>query len=493
MGFQAGISLTPPIPTPSFGFTASGVLPATITSDLGIGAGAPLPLSFTMNIAETNPCLAVTMGSDAPGAPTVINIGSGVITASYATFVAAPSGCVVAGTTIAPGFAIGFNGTFVGVAITFSATLTVNPFNFSGTASVAGFTVGPFAMQNAYVSVTIGSSFALTFSGGIAIGSNQVSISGSISSSGDFNLTGSANVTLGGFSLAMTVHAQKETYAFPSFPFYTPPPITFVAVSASATLSLFGSTLSIEGSFTPAPGGGVDASLVGSLDVSPGGYNLGNLNFTFQYSPQSQLLSASGSVTLGGIFSGNLSGTFYHAGSTTGFNLSMAASFSLGSVISGSGTLSVGNCTGSCTTTGAISATIGGSITWNGQTYSFGPTSVSPNFSFSFTSSGSVNLQSGVIDTGLVRYNAYFAGNYYLAVSSSSPYLSVSAGFQAQVQASGGTVKTHCTGNWDPTTWHCDTYVAWGAWTEIASVGVSMNTNGTFSASYGGVTYQVRI
>ena len=491
MGFQAGISLSPPIPTPSFGFTASGVLPASITNDLGIGAGAPLPLSFTMNIAETSPCLAVSMGSDAPGAPTVIDIGSGVITASYATFVAAPSGCVVAGTTIAPGFAVGFNGTFLGTAITFNATLTVNPFNFSGTASVTGFSVGPFTMQNAFVSVTIGSSFSLSFSGGIAIGSNEISISGSISPT-NLDLTGSATVNFGGFSLAMTVHAAKQTITFPSFWGFSPPPITEVVVNASATMSILGSTLAIQGAFTGAPGGGVEVSLIGSLDVSPGGYNLGNLNFTFQVSPQSQTLSASGSVNLGGILAGNLSGTFYHAGSTVGFNLSMAASFSLGA-ISGSGTFSVGNCTGSCTTTGPISATIGGSITWNGQTYSYGPTTVSPNFSFSFTSTGSVNLQSGVVDTGLVRYNAYFAGNYYLSVSSSSPYLAVSAGFRAQIQASGGTVQTHCTGNWDPTTWHCDTYVQWGGWTEIASVGVSMDTNGAFSATYGGVTYQVRV
>ena len=489
IGIQAGVSLTPPVPTPSFGFTASGVLPSSITNDLGIGTGAAVPLSFTMNISDVNPCLAVAIGSDAPGAPSVINIGSGVITASYATFVAAPDGCTVAGTTISPGFAIGFNGTFVGVAVTFNASLTINPFSFTGTASVSGFSVGPFTLQNAYVSVTIGSSFSLVFSGGIQIGgpSNQVSVSGTISSNGAFNLTGTANITLAGFTMSVNVNAVKYDFSFFGVT------VSGVSVTASASVSLLGSTVSIEGSFGPAPGGGVQSTLMGSANFSPDGFNLGSVNFTLSLSPQQQLFSASASVDLGGLFTGQISGTLNHVDNTVGFNFSLATSFSLGPLVAISGTLDIGNCSGACTTTTALGASISGSVTWDGHTYSFSAVAVNPSWSFNFTATGSINAQSGVIDTGLVEYSASFRGNYYVAISSSSPYVSLSSGFDAEIQARGGSLQTSCSGDWNPATWHCSTYVAWGGWSNLISVGASVNTAGQFSATYLGHTYTVSL
>ena len=489
-GIQAGVTLVAPIPLPSFGLTASGSLPATITSDLGIGTGQDVPLSFTMNISATNPCLAVAIGNPAPNAPSVVDIGNGVLTASYATFVAAPSGCSVAGTTISPGFAIGFHGSFVGVAVTFDAVLTVNPFTFTGSATVEGFSAGPFTLQNASVSVTIGSSFSLTFSGGIQIlgPSNQVQVEGSINSSGDINLTGTANVTLSGFSMSMYVHAETIDLSFFGFGHFK-----YVAVTANASLNVLGSTVSISGYFGPASGGGVEATLQGNASFNPGGYNLGNLNFALTLSPQQQSLTVSGNVDLGGVFQGSISGALSAVNGSVGFNLSVAASFQLGSQVAVSGTLSIGNCSGACTTLTTLGASVSGSFTWAGRTYSFASVSVPPSWSFAVSSSGSVNAQSGVIDTGLIQYSASFVGNYYVSISSSSPYLSVRSGFNAEVQSRGGTLQTHCTGDWRPWTWHCDTYVEWGGWYNLASVGVSIDTAGRFSATYLGSTYQVSI
>ena len=490
IGIQAGVSLTPPVPTPSFGFTASGVLPASLTSDLGIGTGASVPLSFTMNISDVSPCLAVAIGSDAPGAPSVINIGSGVLTASYATFVAAPSGCSVAGTTIAPGFSVAFNGTFVGVAVTFNATLTLSPFSFSGTASVSGFSVGPFTLQNAYVSVTIGSSFSLVFSGGIELNgpSNQVTVAGDISSNGTFNLSGTANINLAGFSMAVTVNANKYSFSFFGVTF------SGVSVTASASVSLLGSSVSIEGSFGPAPGGGVQTQLMGNATFSPGGFNLGNVNFDLSISPTQQLFTASANVNLGGIFTGSISGTLNHVNNTVGFNFSLATSFNLGPLVAISGTLDIGNCSGACTTTTAMGASISGSVTWDGHTYGFSAIAVNPTWSFNFTSTGSINAISGVVDTGLVEYVAAFRGNYYVNISSSSPYVSLSSGFNAQIYARGGSVQTTCSGTWyEPWTWRCNSYVAWGGWSNLVSVGASVNTAGQFSATYLGHTYTVNL
>lgn len=489
-GIQAGVTLVAPIPLPSFGLTASGSLPATITSDLGIGTGQDVPLSFTMNISATNPCLAVAIGNPAANAPSVVDIGNGVLTASYATFVAAPSGCSVAGTTISPGFAIGFHGSFVGVAVTFDAVLTVNPFTFTGSATVQGFSAGPFTLQNASVSVTIGSSFSLTFSGGIQIlgPSNQVQVEGSINSSGDINLTGTANVTLSGFSMSMYVHAKTFDLSFFGFDH-----LKIVTVTAKASLDMLGSTVAISGYFGPASGGGVEATLKGNASFNPGGYNLGNLNFALTLSPQQQSLTVSGNVDLGGVFQGSISGALNVVNGSVGFNLSVAASFQLGSQVAVSGTLSIGNCSGACTTITTLGASVSGSFTWAGRTYSFASVSVPPSWSFAVSSSGSVDAQSGVIDTGLIQYSAHFAGNYYVSISSSSPYLAVRSGFNAEVQSRTGSLQTHCTGDWRPWTWHCDTYVAWGGWYNLVSVGVSIDTAGRFSATYLGYTYQVSI
>ncbi len=490
IGIQAGVTLVAPIPLPSFGFTASGTLPASITSDLGIGTGQSVPLSFTMNISASSPCLAVAIGNPAPNAPTVVDIGSGVLTASYATFVAAPSGCTVAGTTVNPGFAIGFHGSFVGVAVTFDATLQVSPFTFSGSATVQGFAVGPFTLQDASVNVTIGTSFSLSFSGGIQVlgPSNQVQVQGSINSSGDVNLSGTANVTLSGFSMSMSVHAR--TFDFNFFGFGAQ---KFTAVTANASLDVLGSTVSIAGNFGPATGGGVQATLTGNASFNPGGYNLGNLNFALTLSPQQQSLTVSGNVDLGGVFQGSLSGALNAVNGSVGFNLSVAASFQMGSQVAVSGTLSIGNCTGACTTLTSLGASVSGSFTWAGRTYSFASVSVAPSWSFAVSSSGYVNAQSGVINTGLVEYSASFVGNYYVSISSSSPYVSVSSAFNAEVQSRGGTVQTHCTGDWRPWTWHCDSYVAWGGWYNLVSVGASVDTNGVFSATYLGRTYTVQI
>ena len=479
---QAGISLT--VPLPSFGLSASGTLPASIMSDLGIGAGTYVPLSFTVNISAATPCLAVAIGQ--PSGPTVINIGSGVLTASYASFVAAgPSGCTVGSTTIPGGFSLAFEGSFVGVAVSFNATLNVSPFTFSGEASVSGFTVGGFTLQGAYVKVVIDTapaSFSLTFNGGIQLGSaaNQVEVSGSISSNGNFNLAGTANVNLAGFSLAVNIRAIKVS----SFWFGS-----FALVYGSATVNLLGSTLTLNAYFSAGPSG-FYTSMSGSLNFSPGGFNLGNVNFSLVVSPTVQSFTASANVNLGGVITGSLSGTLHQAGGSIGFNFSVAANLNLGSSLSASGTLFIGNCTGSCTSTGPISASLSGSLTWDGKTYSFSSVPVTPNWSFTWTSSGSVNSQSGVLDTGLIAYRASFSGNYYLYISSSSPYLSVNAAFHATIQTAYGHLETHCTGTW-PWEWHCDTWVVWGGWNNTVDVGASMNTSGQLSASYGGHTYVV--
>ncbi|MDE2282723.1 MAG: hypothetical protein KGJ92_08150 [Actinomycetales bacterium] len=487
LSIQAGISLTTLLP--SFGLSASGVLPASIMSDLGIGANANVPMSFTVNISASTPCLAVSIGTQ--GGPTVVDIGSGVLTASYATFVAAgPQGCTVGPTTIPGGFSIGFEGTFVGVAVSFNATLTVSPFAFTGEASVSGFSVGGFTLQGAYVKVVIDTapaSFSLTFNGGIQLGSaaNQVEVSGSISSNGNFNLSGTANVNLAGFSLAVTIHAIKTQIPFLGT--Y----VTFADVYGSATVNLLGSTLSLSAAFSASPSG-FTTQMSGSLNFAPDGFNLGTVNFNLSITPSAQSFTANATVNLGGVITGALSGTLRQTGGTIGFNFSVAANLNLGSSLSASGNLYIGNCTGTCTSTGPVSASLSGSLTWDGKTYSFSSVPVSASWSFTWTSSGSVNTQSGVLDTGLIAYRASFSGNYYLYISSTSPYLSVNAGFHATIQTAYGHIETRCSGTWyKPWTWHCNSWVAWGGWNNTVDVGASLNTNGQLSATYGGHTYEV--
>jgi hypothetical protein len=127
-------------------------------------------------------------------------------------------------------------------------------------------------------------------------------------------------------------------------------------------------------------------------------------------------------------------------------------------------------------------------VSFNSHYYGF-KVNMASGWSFTWHSQDSVNTESGIADTGLIRYKAQFSGYYDITVSSSKPYFQLAAGFQADAQAQTGWWRVTCP---DWKVWHCYSWVDWNDWHTILSVGVSFDTNGYFSVNFYGFSFTVR-
>ena len=74
LAISLGVTLVPPIPIPTIGLYASGVLPPSLTQAFGVDQG--VPVSVTAQLSATNPCLSVQAGSSVGTVP-IMSIGSG--------------------------------------------------------------------------------------------------------------------------------------------------------------------------------------------------------------------------------------------------------------------------------------------------------------------------------------------------------------------------------------------------------------------------------
>jgi hypothetical protein len=128
-------------------------------------------------------------------------------------------------------------------------------------------------------------------------------------------------------------------------------------------------------------------------------------------------------------------------------------------------------------------------VSFNSHYYGF-KVNMASGWSFTWHSQDSVDTSSGVVDTGLIRYQGRFSGYYDITVSSSKPYFQLAAGFQAEAQVSYGTWWVSCSHGW---IWvHCHSGVDWGGWHTMFSLGVSFDTSGYFSVNFYGFTFTVR-
>ena len=158
--------------------------------------------------------------------------------------------------------------------------------------------------------------------------------------------------------------------------------------------------------------------------------------------------------------------------------------------------MKLSNCTtSSCTAAGPFTASVSGQFKdFAGTSYSFNPIGVNSNWSFTVSTSGSTNSCTGWTSLGLIKYQSCFAGSYSLMLSTGSPYLAFSLGFQASVKAANWVVSTHCHGKWyNPRSWKCDTTSKWGSTYNLISVGASVDSNGNVRASYAGITFKFTI
>jgi len=277
----------------------------------------------------------------------------------------------------------------------------------SGTPSFGGLSAsGSFSLVLS--SATSGSvSFAGSLSGVPGKHSSSLSMSGSIFSSGNFNLTSSAtNLTLGGFSINSVVVAITKSGS-----------TTTVSFSGTASMSLLGANFRMSGSLSTSGNGTLSLTKT-SGTPSFGGLS-GNGSFSLVLSsPTSGSVSFSGtlsgvpgkgssSLSMGGSVFSN--GNFNVSSSATGVTL---GGFGINSAIvtvsrsgsstsvSYSGTASMGLLGASFRASGSLSTSGSGTLTLTktSGTPSFGGLSASGSFSLGLSSatSGSVSFGGSV-------------------------------------------------------------------------------------------------
>ena len=137
-------------------------------------SGADIPIKFVANLVLTAPCFEIAIG-DPDGTTKVINLGPGLISATYVQMYAAPLGCTV-GTYIVPaGFSVTFRGEVIGVDTDVWIAINTNsPISLNGSARIGTIGAAGFSLRDTSVAFALGGiqmqSFDLT---GTVSGSTQ--------------------------------------------------------------------------------------------------------------------------------------------------------------------------------------------------------------------------------------------------------------------------------------------------------------------------------
>ena len=356
---QVGIVLgTTPIPLPSLGLAADIVITGSLASNLGIVSGTPI--SAVLNLSATNPCLDVQIGT--PGGPLAINIGGGLITATYAHLLLAPDGCTVGTYVVQPGYEYAFEGSFFGVSISQLARITIDPtyapaIDYYSVTTIGSFNIQDFlSFSGATLTVDITPvSFYCGFSGNATILGVTVLMAGSVSAdansqSSTMSLTASiSNFMVYGFGLQDLTLGVEYTQ--------TKSGVSF-SLSAAGSMSVLGNLLPFDGStgsigtstfstasvgmqpsaanqvsFTFSNGMVDSISINVAAGISVGGVLsiYGQFSLFASTSSGAFVLSATGQVTLGGFSMGIIACPNNQPGltiSNTGFNLCAATLYS---------------------------------------------------------------------------------------------------------------------------------------------------------------------
>jgi hypothetical protein len=301
---QVGIELaTSPIPLPSLGLAANLVITGPLASNLGIVSGTSI--FALLNLSATSPCMDVQIGR--PGGPTAINIGGGLITASYADLVLAPDGCTVGTYVVQPGFALDFQGAFFGVPLSVSALISIDPtyapaIDFTGTMSVGAFNIQNFInFSGATVTISFTPvSFSCAFSGTATILGVTVMMAGSAAENSD---AGTSSMSLTASISSFSVYGfTLQNVSFSAQYDESPGHVDFT-LSATGSMSVLGNSLSVNQMTFTFSNGIVNTIYVDvSANIGVSGVLGISGDFTLSASTSSRtfLLTATGQVTMGG-------------------------------------------------------------------------------------------------------------------------------------------------------------------------------------------------
>ena len=329
--------------------------------------------------------------------------------------------------------------------------VTPGPGDFSFSADNVGLTFGPLSAQG---SVGIGNvagvgyaQLATTLKLSPQSSNDEVSLSGSFASNGNFAFNGSAVLDLAGFNLQTAVSASNQGGN--------------VAVSGSAQLSLGTATVGIAGQFSEI-NGAPSTTLTGSLSgLSLGGFDVGNASVTLTQSPVEMGVEASVAMQVGNPSwgqiqaAGNISFVEnFQKPNAPLFFASLDGSMgvpALGASVNGS--VQFGDCANNCTQPAPVDFQLTGSIGTQG--FSFNTVvDMSSTGDFSTTASMSSNECSGTVDLVFIRAQACFDYAINLFMGSYAPYgaLSGSAGVSVQIQT------------WNASPWYEPWKWSWGGW-----------------------------
>ncbi len=173
-------------------------------------------------------------------------------------------------------------------------TRTAAPGDFRFDARNVGLEVSGFGLNVDVTIGKVGSTFWATFDSSIDLGAaGGIAVGGSFASNGDFSLTGSAALSLGGFTLpsgTISVSKAGQTLSVSGDITYSVPKLTSVR---------------FRGSFVRSPQVGLLYDLSGSAVVRPGGYDFGNGTFhLYRRSNGTTGLNADVTVNIPGFASG---------------------------------------------------------------------------------------------------------------------------------------------------------------------------------------------
>ena len=364
------------------------------------------------------------------------------------------------------------------ITTTTGNTVAASAGDFSFSATNVSLGVAGFGLTGSVVVSEIGGTTTGSVATAISLSNTSsdspVSIAGTFSSNGDFTFTGSGNVTLAAVTFGLQVTAAASG--------------TSASVTATTALNLSGASIGLTGTFSTVSGG-VAVSMTASADVNIDSFDLGSATITLSVAPGDEAIAISDSMNLGGVFTAQLNASIQGNGSGQAtFSFTIDAGISVVGV-SVSGDLSISNQSGSL-----VASVAGQFQDAVGTSYNFTSVPVNADWSFSYTSSGSVNNCSGTVNLGIVQFYACFSGSYNITISTSSPTLSFATSLSATLAAQNLILTTSCHGVWwNPSTWSCTTSTSWGNWSNIASIGASINSNGLMYVNYDGAQLSFQV
>ena len=219
---------------------------------------------------------------------------------------------------------------------------------------------------------------------------DEVSVTGTIQSNGDFSLNGSANLDIAGILLQMDVTAQKAG--------------SDVTISGSANLALYGSTLALSGEFQEIDGQ-ASTTLNATADITLDGWELANAQFTLAQTPTTMGLNAQVAIDAGGVATLNGTMTFVGSGDAPLYYVAADGTLSIPDLASVQLDGTFTNCTNpSCTqAAGDTQLVLSGDLDVDGATFDFPTIEVDSDGQFSIDSSVSGNPCSGEVYLLVVR------------------------------------------------------------------------------------------